>query len=343
MDAWNVLGLAVYPYGTVLAAASLIALLWAAWQMQHAGLKDGCGSWVALFCVPLAVLFSRLLFCLMILDEIAGLSQPEMIIQFSSGGYLLWGAVGGALLAGWLTSRLRKESVGDILDCLILPACFLIVVGRIAGGLIAEQDIGLDLASWFSPEETEWSARYSLFPFAGYEALARFPFAVTNYYGEYCWAVFMLEAVWTVICGWVSQRTQARSGGRTVRFLLWFACGQVLMEAMLRGEVVHLPYLGFVRANQIVCAVVILIIWKLCLSGVPKAERRKAGIVSFLQILLGILIVVLMEFAAFEKKITLIDWMPADVCHLVMALGCLLMGLAIRPLWRKRFQSGILQ
>ena len=44
-----------------------------------------------------------------------------------------------------------------------------------------------------------------------------------------------------------------------------------------------------------------------------------------------------MEFAALEKKISLIESWPADVCFLIMGLACLWMGLAIKSVWNKAY------
>jgi len=44
-----------------------------------------------------------------------------------------------------------------------------------------------------------------------------------------------------------------------------------------------------------------------------------------------------MEFAALEKKISLIETWPADVCFLIMGLACLWMGLAVHRLWKKAY------
>jgi ABC-type polysaccharide/polyol phosphate export permease len=53
--------------------------------------------------------------------------------------------------------------------------------------------------------------------------------------------------------------------------------------------------------------------------------------------LIAIGIIILLEFAAFEKKIPEIEWLPADACHLLMALACLWIALALRPLWKKAY------
>ena len=106
---------------------------------------------------------------------------------------------------------------------------------------------------------------------------------------------------------------------------------------MLRGEVLHLPWLGFVRANQVICAVALVIVICICLKKLEKGERAKAALRCFAQLIPAILVVVAMEFAAFEKKISLIQAWPADVCHILAGLACLWMGLAAGRVWRKAY------
>ena len=38
-----------------------------------------------------------------------------------------------------------------------------------------------------------------------------------------------------------------------------------------------------------------------------------------------------------EKKITLLQWLPADGCHLLVLLACCWMFLALRPVWKKAY------
>ena len=320
----------VYPFGLAVALLALGALLWT-------GARLGWGesaSWFAVLSLPLALVGARLGYCLMVVDQLLGDEDFGFLFRLTEGGYMLWGAVGGALLAAWLTGRLAHRSFAEIADAAVLPAALLIALGRLAAGLLCkDQGIGFELAAWFDPEETDFASRYSLFALSDWSFFERLPFAVQNYYEEWCWAIFVPEALWAAAAGILADFTSARPGGRIGRFLVLYSAGQILLEGMLRGEVLHLPWLGFVRANQIVCALVLLLLWFRWRRAVPA----KTGWIALALLFLGAGIVIAMEFAAFEKKISLIESFPADVCHLIMGLGCLLMGLSLRPLWRGRF------
>ena len=220
-------------------------------------------------------------------------------------------------------------------------ACLLIAAGRILCGLLfKDQGIGMALEDWFNtdwldPEEAEYANRFSLFALENYSFFERLPFAIQNYYDEWCWAIFVPEAIWACAMAWITSRCKAKDGGRTILFIILYSCGQIVLEAMLRGEVLHLPWLGFVRANQVICAVALVAVICICLKKLDKGERGKAALICFAQVIPAVLIVVAMEFAAFEKKITLIQSWPADVCHLLAGLACLWMGLAAGHVWQR--------
>ena len=326
--------LTFYPFGTALALGAIPALALAAAGMKRRGLKSGTASWFAVLGVPLAFLFARLCFCLMQLDLL--LDDWGLILRLRDGGYLLWGALCGGLLAALAAGRITGQPAGRIADSAVIPACLLIALGRVAAGYLLEDvGTGCDLATWFSPEETDPAFRYSLFAPQDFSFFERFPFAVKNYYGEWSWAVFIPEALWALGIAAILWRTKARDGGRTVLFLLLYAAGQIVLEAMLRGDVVHLPWLNFVRANQILCAIALVALWAVCWRG--SGASKAAVLAAMAQLLAAMGVVIAMEFAAFEKKITLLEAFPADVCHLVMLAACVWMVLALLPLWRRKY------
>jgi len=335
--------LTLYPFGLLMALPALGALALTAWMMKKAGLKKETAGWFALLAVPLCFVLARVGFCLFVIDQMMGSDDFGMIFRVSEGGFLLWGALGGGMLAAWITGKITKQPAGQIMDHAVVGACLLIAAGRIICGLIfKDQGVGMALADWFNtewtdPEEAELANRFSLFALEDYSFFERLPFAVQNYYDEWCWAIFVPEAIWACVMAWITSRCHAKDGGWTMLFLILYSCGQIVLEAMLKGEVLHLPWLGFVRANQVICAVVLVIVICICLKRLKKGERGKAALICFAQVIVALGIVAAMEFAAFEKKITLIFYWPADVCHLLAALACLWAGLAVGRVWKRAY------
>lgn len=248
--------LTLYPFGLLMILPALGALLLAARSMGKAGLKKETAGWFALLAVPLCFALARLGFCLFMIDEILGNEGFGMIFRVNEGGFLLWGALGGGMLAAWLTGKITKQPGVKIMDSAVVGACLLIAAGRIICGLIfRDQGIGFPLSDWFStdwldPEEAEYANRFSLFALEGYGFFERLPFAVQNFYDEWCWAIFVPEALWACVMAWITSRCRAAAGGRTVLFVILHSCGQIVLEGMLRGEVLHLPWLGFVGPTR---------------------------------------------------------------------------------------------
>ncbi len=335
--------LTIYPFGLLMLLPVAGALALTAWSMKKAGLKQGTASWFAMLAVPLCFLLARAGYCLFIIDQIIGNEDFGMIFRVQDGGFLLWGALAGGLLAAWITGKITRQRTGRIADCAIVAACLLIAAGRLICGLIfKDQGIGMALADWFDtewtdPEEAELANRFSLFALEDFSCFERLPFAIRNYYDEWCWAIFVPEAIWAIAMAVITGRCRREAGGRTVLFVILYSCGQIVLEAMLRGEVLHLPWLGFVRANQVLCAIALVTVICICLKRLKKEERGREALICFAQVIVALLIVVAMEFAAFEKKITLIFYWPADVCHLLAGLACLWMGLAIGRVWKKAY------
>ena len=333
--------LKIYPFGMIFAA--LLALFFAgtAYRIKKNGMKQETASWFAVLAVPICFVLSRLGFCLLSIDQILGAQDYGMFFRVTEGGFLLWGALAGLLLAAKITGKITNQSGAIVADSMIVPACLLILALRLLCGLMFKGfGVGFPLDYWFDPEETEFAYRFSIWPLEDYSFFERFPFAALNYYDTWCWAVFVLQALWAGITGILVSRSKAAPGGKTARFVILFSCGTIVLESMLYGgEIIHLPWLGFVKANQILSAFALLTVLIVCLRRLPKNVRAKEALIVIPQFLAAVGMIIAMEFAAFEKKITSINWLPSDACHLIMGLACLWIALAFRKAWRRAYAA----
>ena len=323
----------IYPFGLFFAVLLVPFFAAVSCRMKKNGLQQGTASWFALLAVPLCFVLSRLAFCLMHLDEL--LTDSGSIFRITEGGYLLWGAVAGILLASMLTGKITKQNGAAVSDSVIVAACLLIAALRLLCGLLfTDSGIGMSLERWFDPEDTE----LSILALEDYSFFERFPFAVQDYYENWCWAVFVLQALWASLTAFLVHRSKPAPGGKTARFLILWSCGSIALESMLySGKVVVLPWLSFVKANQIICAVALLFVAVVCLRRLSKNRRLKQALFLFPQFLAAVGIIIIMEFSTFEKKLPALEWLPADACHLVIALACTWIALAFRSLWKKAY------
>ena len=333
--------LTIYPFGLFFAVLLIPFFYLIARGMRKTGLKDETASWYAVLAIPLCFVLSRLGFCILNADILFGYGDPAMAFRTWEGGFLLWGGIGGILLAALFTGKITKQSGASIADTAVIPMCLMIAAVRLLSGLLFDNvGIGCALSRWFDPEETDMAYRLSLWPLEDWSFFERFPFAKLNYYGEWCWAVYVPQAIWAAVLAWQVKRPKADPGGRTVRFIILFSCGSILLESLLYGgEFYRIPWLAFVKANQILCAVALVIAAVICLRRLEKGARLKPAIILFAQFLAAIGLIIVLEFTAFEKKISQIEWLTADACHLIMIGLCAWIALAFRAVWKKAYHA----
>ena len=323
------MGITIFPYGLAIAAAAAVALILAAAGFRRAGLSGDALSLFAVLALPLGFLGGRLGYCLAAWDWVKqeGIS---FFFQFSRGGYMFYGALAGGLLAAALAAKGSGERFPKLADALAVPMLVLVALGRLAEGLV-EQGYGWGIADWFTEDYG-----MSLFALEDPSFFYRLPFGVPDMYGNHNWAVFVFEAL--VACGLafvVSRASVRREGGRAALALLLYAATQELGESLRQDAVLRW---GFVRVNQVLGAVVIVTLLALCYAlARPRKPARLA--LSAVEVVVGALLVTAMEFAL-EKKFSALEWVPMDVCYVFSAVGCLIMILAVRPLWRAAFGRG---
>lgn len=331
--------LTIWPFGLIFAGLLIPFFAWIALRQKKCSLDKGTASWFALLAVPLCFVLARLLYCVMTADQILDEGDFGIIFRTGEGGFLLWGAIAGLLLAAKLTGKITHQSGARIADSAAVPALLLIAAVRILCGLMFENfGTGAYLDEWFAPEEADFTNRYSVFALADWSFFECFPFAVQDYYESWCWAIFSLQALFAAGAAFWVHRVRAADGGKAAWFVVLYACGTIATESMLlHGEILHLPWQAFIKGNEVLSAAALLIVAAVCLCRLEKGSRLKPALILLPQFLAAVGIVIVMEFAAFEKKIPAIAWLPADACHLLSVLACLWIALAFRSLWKKAY------
>lgn len=313
--------LTVYSYGLVVALAVALGLAVAAVLFRKAKIKEGALSWFALLAIPMGLMGARLGYYVSCLEF-----TFEGFFAFTEGGFMLYGAMGGAVLAAMLTARITGENTGRLLDNLAAPAALVIGFSRLAEGLVG-QGYGWYVADWFDPE-----MGMSLFHFEHFDFVQRFPFAVMDMYEEWSWAIFVWEALVAFAIFFVMLKTPVRRAGwRAMLFTVCYASLQALNEGLRQDAVLRW---GFVRINQVASAIIIAVLLGVCCVKMAKPRDVKAIILSWVGVVAGMGVVMAMEFAL-EKKIMALEWMPMDMCYVIMFLACIGMIFAFRGVWRK--------
>ena len=178
-------------------------------------------------------------------------SFKAAMTDYSSGSYVLAGAILGAWLAAWIATRLDRQSCASLLDAFAPGAALAVAFIR--------------LSALFNS-----SCRSKIA--VNTPALQHLPLAasITNSSGgiEYRFATFFVHfLIMLLICHWLLRffyarrnlpmLSGAREGNVARMFLLIYSCSEMVLDST-RYDSSFLPINGFVSFVQIVAAVSIL-------------------------------------------------------------------------------------
>ena len=253
----------VTAYGLCTAAAALLAVIVferLRIRALHLPKKDGPiavffrvdALELALWCVPSALLGARLAYVLLRPGYYLFDMGPLHALCLWEGGFLLWGAVSGAMAAACLLAKKKKENALELLDGMAVPGLLMIALCR-----LAEVFAGEGLGAWIENP-----------------ALMRFPIAVSNGYGEWQLAVFLFEAAYALLLIAPVLRAQAGQGKRLAAALVLYGCGQIVFESLRMDSCLRI---GFVRVSQVLSALAVLGVtaWQHHLRGGKSAAIRR--------------------------------------------------------------------
>lgn len=200
-------------------------------------------------CAALGVVFAKLSYVLLMRDWNALFSPDPADFCFTGGAAGVW-------LSVWLAAKMTGYGPsGRLLDRFALPGTLLV-----AGLRMAEIELG-----------SLGTGRYISVP-SGSSYLI---LAVYNRYGEPYVAVFVWEAVAAVIIGLLSLRGGTGRPGRRFGTAVFRLCVcQILLENMRSLALMW----GFVRVEQLLCAVILMVLMLLACAR----STKKQGAVRFL-------------------------------------------------------------
>jgi len=246
---------------------------------------------LALWVIPASLIGARLLYCLVRFGFYFLEMGPMSVLRVWEGGFLLYGAVFGAMAAAACLARHKHVSIAETLDELAAPGLLAAAVSR-----LGEWVTGEGVGTWM--ENEVWM---------------RFPFAVMNEYEEWQLAVFLFEAAAALVLLIPVLREKVGRGRRIETALLLFACCQIVFESLRMDSCLKI---GFVRVSQVISAVVILAVTML---RAGRHGGKKEMMKRLLILIMSVAIVGGLEWA--------LDKTPVNnvVLYLVMIAVCSVM------------------
>ena len=235
--------ISIYWHGVFMALAIALAII-TAFIMHKIFFRSKNNDLIncILLSMPLGFIFSRVMYWSCNAEEFKTLRDH---LNFVRGGYCLYGAILGVLIAAAVLKMLDSHfNAGAACDCMAAGAALGIVAGRLSA-YFSGDNIGLVV-------KTE---KYHFFPLTVYNEQK----------GDWVIAVFSFEAffslvIFAVLCYFFSKNNNEKKGmkGRhgdiALLFLLMHGCSQGLFDSM-HIDALLVPGNSFVRLQQILGAV----------------------------------------------------------------------------------------
>lgn len=299
---FHIFGMPVTLYAVLLVCAFAAGLGMLCCTQRKAGLRADTMEIFALLALPLGLVGARLFYCLARLTLYMEIGLHN-ILRVWDGGFALWGAVGGAVVAALVTAKITRQSAVKLLDALAAPAALVIAIARFAE-FASGEGIGLEVESEF---------------------FQRFPFAVFDPEWEvWFFAIFIAEGLAALaIFAVLMVKKFNRAGDKAKLFLVLYCSAQILLESLRRDE--FLRWL-FVRVSQLTAVLVLGGLMFFALYRWVRAEKSarmpvKALVINWVIFLVGVGLCIAMEFAV-DKSAE----MPVWLCYCIMAVCCVAFG-----------------
>lgn len=167
--------------------------------------------------------------------------------------FSFFGACAGMMLGAALAARVVHREVRPYLDVFAPAAALMVYFARIGEYFLEEVGIRSDIET---------------------EALQRFPFAFMNEYEEWNLAVFLLEATLALIVCIIfllKKKEDLLPGLRWERVVFYLCLPQIFSESLRSDSIVW----GFVRPEQVLCAVAVTVLLVFAFRAAPQQSKWK--------------------------------------------------------------------
>lgn len=224
--------------------------------------------------------------------------------------YAMCGAMLGVMGACLLTAKLLKKPFGMLADAMA-PAGLLTIALERCGEVFS--DFGWGVVMENGP--------------------TFFPLAVQDMYGQWHATVFFLEAIFAIAAlAYVFNERTSKPGESFVLGLSFWSAAQILCESF-RAETLRW---GFVRVQQLQCAVFMLIVLAVharILSRKPYHKFEPAEFLCWITFIECVAVVALMEYAIDKWTV------PVYVDYVIMAMALCGMFASVRLIVRRALRN----
>ena len=218
----------IYLYGLIIATGLLLAVLYGCRRCRQFGLNEDTLTDGVLWVTPFAFLCARLYYCIFYWNEGGYAANPLSILYVWEGGLAIYGGVIGAIVGIIVFCKVKKISIGAVLDIVALGFLIGQTMGR-WGNFFNREAFGA---------ETDSFLRMGLY---------------NTYTGmtEYHHPTFLYESLWN-LAGFVAlhffSKKRKYDGQIALGYAAWYGLGRVFIEGLRTDSL----YIGAFRVSQLV-------------------------------------------------------------------------------------------
>ena len=223
----------IHFYGVLIALGLVLAVVYAMRRQKEFGFRGDEILDGVLWIVPVSIIFARLYYCVFEWEHYA--ANPISILYIWNGGLAIYGGVIGATLGIIVYAKIKKLSLGALLDLVAL-------------GFLIGQSIG----RWgnFMNREAFGAVTDSFLKMGLYNVASD---AVQYYH-----PTFLYESVWNAI-GFVAlhilSKKRQYDGQIALGYVAWYGLGRAMIEGLRMDSL----YWGPFRVSQLLAAVTCVI------------------------------------------------------------------------------------
>ena len=226
---FTVFGIDIYAYGVIIALGLILAFWYGTKEADRVGLKQDDLLNMFLIAVPLAIVGARLYYVAFSWDAYS--DNLSEIFNIRNGGLAVYGGIIAAVLTIFVYCRIKKISMGMVLDILCI-------------GLLIGQAIG------------RWGNFFNGEAFGSETSL---PWAMTIIrdgvtIAESVHPTFLYESLWNalgIVVLLLYKKKKSFNGELFCAYMVWYGLGRMFIEGLRTDSL----YVGVFRVSQVLALI----------------------------------------------------------------------------------------
>ena len=257
---FNVFGFDIAFYGVIIALGMILGIVMAFYEAKKTGQDTSIYTDFAIFAIIVSVIFARIYYVVFSWDYYS--NHPGEIINIRGGGLAIYGGVIGAVITAIVFCKVRKYSLGKLVDTGVLGLLVGQIIGRYGnffnreafGGAVSNSHpfaMRLYFGKEFAMDQVPTQVAEKMEKISG-KSLVDLGYVQVQ-------PTFLYESMWNLlvlILILIFRRKKAFDGEVFLWYLFGYGIGRFIIEGM-RTDQLLLPGIGW-PVSQVLSALLVI-------------------------------------------------------------------------------------